>query len=345
MQVAVFFMVLFLLLLRLVLEPPLFSNTYFMKKSLYVLIFLVTLLVAAVYYFWFMTPMSTPDVVTTVATSTPTLISTVNYSCQNNKEISASFYETAAVPTGTANSAPVTTATVSLTLSDGRTFNLTQTVSADGGRYANEGDVFVFWSKGNGALITENSAEKDFIGCVLVATDAASSALPAVYVDTAAQFSVRLPSLASTTSLGFVAMSTYTKEVASGTTAAGVKFTIPATIATGTNLSVDSFISVEKLAVTKCTGSSFGDNFGTSTTQTSIEGREYSVASTSDAGAGNRYEETIFALPGTSPCVAVRYFIHYTVLENYASGSVKAFDKTSLLSIFDQIRQSLVVNL
>ncbi|MBV9159354.1 MAG: MliC family protein [Candidatus Kaiserbacteria bacterium] len=39
---------------------------------------------------------------------------------------------------------------------DGREMTLPQTISADGGRYANADESFVFWNKGNTAFVQEN---------------------------------------------------------------------------------------------------------------------------------------------------------------------------------------------
>lgn len=44
---------------------------------------------------------------------------------------------------------------VNLLLSDGRMLNLTQTISADGARYASEDESFVFWNKGDSAFVEE----------------------------------------------------------------------------------------------------------------------------------------------------------------------------------------------
>jgi hypothetical protein len=122
----------------------------------------------------------------------------------------------------------------------------------------------------------------------------------------------------------------------------GLKFTIPMRVATGTNLSNDTYISIESLPRAKiCTGDiylaanvkplSFSEN-----------GVQYSVATSSDAGAGNLYEETVYAFAGSSPCTAVRYFIHSTQLANYPTGTVQAFDRSALLNAFDTIRRSIV---
>jgi hypothetical protein len=70
-------------------------------------------------------------------------------------------------------------------------------------------------------------------------------------------------------------------------------------------------------------------------------GVSYSVASSSDAAAGNLYEERVLALKGSSPCTAVRYFIHSSNIGNYPAGTVKEFDHDALVSAFDAIRQTL----
>ena len=67
----------------------------------------------------------------------------------------------------------------------------------------------------------------------------------------------------------------------------------------------------------------------------------YSIASSTGAAAGNRYEEVVYALPGSNPCLAVRTYIHYGVLENYATGTVKAFDRAALEKSFVAIRDSV----
>ena len=70
---------------------------------------------------------------------------------------------------------------------------------------------------------------------------------------------------------------------------------------------------------------------------------EYSFASSTDAGAGNRYEEQVWAFPETNPCLAVRYFIHYGVLKNYHQGSISEFNRDALIDQFDKIRTLLFI--
>ncbi len=124
----------------------------------------------------------------------------------------------------------------------------------------------------------------------------------------------------------------------------GVKFTIPGTVATGTNLASDTYISVEQLPHAKnCTGDIYlAANVKSQTINDN--GVQYSLATSSGAAAGNIYEEAVFALPGSQPCTAVRYFVHSSNIGNYPPGAVQPFDGQALLAAFDTIRRSLVLN-
>ena len=125
----------------------------------------------------------------------------------------------------------------------------------------------------------------------------------------------------------------------------GVSFTIPGTMASGTNLAPDTNVSVEWLPrAHECTGDIFLQ--ANVKPQTIFDsGVTYSVASSSDAAAGNRYEEVVYAVASSTPCTAVRYFIHSSVLDNYPPGAVQAFDENALLADFDKIRRSVVVQI
>lgn len=121
----------------------------------------------------------------------------------------------------------------------------------------------------------------------------------------------------------------------------GVKFVIPATMATGTNLSLDSGVSVEVLPHAKsCSGDIFLYENVRAHDMT-VGSNTWSVASTSDAGAGNFYEEQVYALKDSKPCTAVRYYIHSTNINNYPAGAVTAFDHDALIQSFDSIRDTL----
>lgn len=122
---------------------------------------------------------------------------------------------------------------------------------------------------------------------------------------------------------------------------AGVKFMIPATMATGTNLSEDSGLSVEVLPrAKKCTGDIYvKDNVPAVAYEEN--GMKYSLATTTGAAAGNRYEEMVYAITDSNPCIAVRYFIHTTNVENYEPGTVVEYDRPALIAALDAIRNSL----
>lgn len=162
-----------------------------------------------------------------------------------------------------------------------------------------------------------------------------SATLPNTYVNRAQGFSIRYPA-------GYAEDDTYIYQaLGPGRDISGVKFTIPPTLAAGTNLATDSYLSVEHIAqVSACTASLF---FADPVAVSSVREGEivYSVASTTGAGAGNRYEETVYALLGTNPCRAVRYFIHSSVIENYPAGAVRPFNHEALLKQFDAVRRTL----
>lgn len=122
----------------------------------------------------------------------------------------------------------------------------------------------------------------------------------------------------------------------------GVKFAVSPTMATGTNLSNDTGISIEQLPRAKnCTGDIYLTANATAYT-VSEGGIDYSFASSTGAAAGNVYEERVYALATSTPCMAVRYFIHSTNIGNYPAGMVREFDRAAVLSAFDKIRASLV---
>ncbi|MEI9989448.1 MAG: hypothetical protein WDM86_05355 [Rhizomicrobium sp.] len=120
----------------------------------------------------------------------------------------------------------------------------------------------------------------------------------------------------------------------------GVAIQIPQSLTAGTNLGGDTKLSVESLSGRGCTPARFVDPAENAHTL-HADGRVYSVATSEDAGAGNRYETTVFVLDATSPCLAVRYFIHYSAIENYDPGTVRPFDRARLTSAFDRIRATL----
>ncbi len=80
-------------------------------------------------------------------------VATVQYGCAEGKALVAEYFDG---PTRTApDGRPIPGGRVILTLADGKKLTLPQTLSGSGIRYANEGETFVFWSKGDTASVEE----------------------------------------------------------------------------------------------------------------------------------------------------------------------------------------------
>ena len=272
---------------------------------------------------------------TTLPLPTIKPIASATYSCAGGKTLQAYYFKGTPVAVEPGQM-PVPTGSVHLKLSDGRELNLVQTVSADGGRYTNSGEAFIFWSKGNGALVDENKTE---IQCVQIAGEPVSSGLSQIYSSPDANFSIRF-------STGTSIDDKYQYQLAPGKKISGVKFTIPTALAEGTNLSKESYLSIENLPLAQgkdCVANLFLQT-PVKAQEMELNGTTFSVASSTDAAAGNRYEEIVFAEPYSNPCRAMRYFIHYSAFENYPAGAVKEFDRASLLKMFDGMRGTFVLN-
>jgi hypothetical protein len=164
-----------------------------------------------------------------------------------------------------------------------------------------------------------------------------SEGLNEKYVNNTYRFSLDLPTRYSIDE-------NYVHQITPDRNVSGVKFTIPESTKEGTNLSSDTAISVESIPnVPYCTAELFTDYPAHKPDIITENGITYSLITSSEAGAGNRYEESIYTIQDSSPCIAVRYFIHYSAFENYPTGSIKEFDKQSILNSFDGIRKSLVI--
>lgn len=316
----------------------------------FVLGFIVILLVSVstFSYFVFMTQTTPPSVTmisTSTAAATPVVVATAFFLCQNNQSITATFYDNPEQVNQASAGQPLPTGSVVLDFSKGTTITLPQTPSADGVRYASLDDTTVFWNKGNGAQVTLDGNSTDYFGCVLVSPDTNQVSLPSSYVDAGATFSIRLPNLGNASS-SFTVNPTYIKELDPTHIIPGDKFIIPANMASGTNLSNDTYLSIEHMASTsRCNAKDFmypdEEIVVSTTTDTGIN---YSFARTSGAAALNRYEELVYVLSDSIPCTAIRYFLHYSEINSYPPDTVSEFDRNKVLSIFDAIRHSLVLN-
>lgn len=162
--------------------------------------------------------------------------------------------------------------------------------------------------------------------------------LPQIYSNSVMGFSLHLPN-------GYVVDESYKyQELGPGKDILGTSFTIPESFADGTNLGSDSYISVEKIPnLQSCIAGPFLWREQRITLSPDTDITPFLVASSTGAAAGNRYEDVVYALSGTNPCIAVRYFIHYAVIDNYPAGAVREFDRATLIATFDAIRHSLKV--
>lgn len=250
----------------------------------------------------------------------PPLLGQGFFVCDGDKTIDAKFYADR----------------VSVVMSDGRKMTLSQTVSASGARYAAADEAVVFWNKGDTAFVTEGvPSVQTFFNCEIVKSGEEPHT---TYASTTLGVSVRYPR-------SFALNAAYRYEqFGEKKLINGFKFIIPLSVATGTNLSsFDTGVSVETLPRAKnCTADIFipDDVRALSIVE---DGVMYSVATTTGAAAGNRYEEMVYAFSSSTPCIAVRYLIHTTAIENYEPGSVRSFDRSSVLQVFDSIRRSIVL--
>ena len=241
---------------------------------------------------------------------------------------------------------PVPHGRVHLLLSDGREMTLAQTISASGIRYSDgnpsvaRSESCVFWSKGNSALVLEHNVEKSYIGCIAIVPD--PGGLSGTFANSSEGYSIRYPS-------AWEIEPDYTSELRPGVSIHGVKFRVPDSLAAGSNLSADSGISVETIYVPNLARSGFSDSCSAraflsaprTVEEATEDGVEYSIATSIEAAAGNRYEEIVYVVKGTEPCLAVRYFIHYGAIGNYEPGAVEEFNRDSLLERLDTIRCTL----
>jgi membrane-bound inhibitor of C-type lysozyme len=269
--------------------------------------------------------------VATKGSPAPEATSTILYSCSGERTITAIYTADKETSKPTPDEPQTPAGKVKLVLSDGRTYSLIQTVSADGVRYGNADESFVFWIKGNGALVLEDNEQKSFVGCIAVLPEPEGTNLPRVYSNAAAGFSIRLPA-------DYRVNESY-RYTPSGP--AGIQFAVSTSTTAGTNLADDTSLTVELIPnAATCSAALFLPRAKAyAVTDGAIA---YSIATSTGAAAGNRYDELVFAIPETNPCLGIRYFIHYGAIQNYATGTVKEFDKESLLATFDAIRRTLV---
>lgn len=261
-----------------------------------------------------------------------------SYLCASDIMLTATFHNEEAKAPEVEGGPPEPQGSVSLINSEGIKVELKQTVSADGARYADPTDQFVFWSKGDGALVLERGTTSSmYRDCIIVAPK--TERLTQMFYRQNPVISLRYPA-------GWQVRDTNTAEI--GGLAGGVELladiTVPAERTEGTNLSGDSGVRIARITDPgeSCTPDMFLENssaVGTSTINDTL----YLVASSTDSGAGNLYERTAYVQEGVYPCVAGIGLIHSTELQNYPEGTVAQFDRTGLTEDYIAILNTLHV--
>ena len=197
----------------------------------YIFVGLFVLLVLGVggYYLW-----------NKLGTKNATPLSTAAYTCDTGKTIQASLYDKS----------------VKISLSDGREYSLPQVVASVGSRYTNAEQSIEFTTNDDGtASIGEGSSDiQTYSNCVAAGSDAAqTSTYTSQAGSSTPEFTIKYPkSFTLNASYAYDAFGP--KKLING-----VKFTIPDSMATGTNLSSsDTGVSVEWLPnAHSCTGDIF----------------------------------------------------------------------------------------
>lgn len=289
-----------------------------MKPSIWISIFVIIVIALGIYVY-------TAAPKTVVAPPTATSTTALSFYCQDGKTIQAQF----------------ATDSVSLSLSDGRTLDIPQTVSGSGVRYESTttGADILFSGKGDYMTLSEGGATT-YGPCVAAHVSASDAPGYNTYANQAQTFTFAYP----TNFVIGAADASYTPGWSAQATTSGLilaTIEVPKTVQSGTNFGDAKFTvgtSADPSAVALCTTNPAGSR-GTATT-TSIGGIAMEKLTFSDAAAGNRYDTTSYRFVQDNQCYAVEYTIHYGVLENYPKGSVKAFDEKGLTASLDEMAQS-----
>jgi membrane-bound inhibitor of C-type lysozyme len=259
-----------------------------------------------------------------VETPAPVITSTVNYACDLGATITAGYSDKA----------------VSLKLSDGRSFDLPQVMSADGAQYGKESYLFV--TKGDQAFFNEND-KTTYVNCISDSSTAGSVNGTKTYTDQGKTFTFTYPDVFTLAGggIGYTENWKANQDGTLGLILATLKS--PEDYQPNTNFGDAKFTvgtSSDPKAVKNCLVDTSG--MKAVKTKVTINKVPFTKFVTVDAGAGNRYETDSFRTVRNSQCYAVEYTIHYAVLENFdPSSGIKAFDQKKVHDVLDGIVNSL----
>lgn len=298
------------------------------KRVVFYIVIIVLIGVIA-YSFVNSGPKLTAPTITPPVTTTPAVTSTATYACDAGKSITAGFSDNA----------------VYLVLSDGRSFDLPHTVSADGARY--EKDAIAFITKGDQGFLQENpstgsgQATTTYDNCIVDNSGPAVNGQKS-FTDQGKTFSFSYPAQFSVTGGGIG----YTKswKTNSDNTLGLIlaSMSVPQSYQPKTNFGDAKFIvgtSSDPAAVKSCLVDSTGS--GATKSTVTINGVKYTKLVSQDAAAGNRYLTTSYRTVQHSQCYAIEYTVHYGVLENYdPSSGIKGFDQKGVTDMLEGIMKT-----
>ena len=237
----------------------------------------------------------------------------ISYSCSDAKTIVATYGEKS----------------VAIKLSDGRALVLPQQISGSGIRYETDGIAFL--SKGPNAFLTEHG-EQTYMNCVEGSNTLSDDI--STFTDAGKTFSFSYPKT-TTLSGGDIG---YTQSWSNNQTTLGLvlakveipRESQPKTNFSGATLSVGT--SSDVTAVKDCT---------TTGTPVRINGTDFIKSSSSDAGAGNFYETTMYRTLRNNQCYSLEYTIHTTNIGNYSPDQgIVEYDKSSVTKTLESVVQS-----
>ncbi len=303
-----------------------------LSSTLAIVIVVAILVIAGFFYFEFASHVTAP----TTATNSAQVTNVAHYMCDGNKTIDAAF---------TSNS-------VTLTLSDGRTLVLPQTISGSGIRYestSTPGNDIVFSGKGDNAMFMENNA-MPYANCVVNAAPTNTNTTTpsngtSTFTDQGKTFTFNYPSQFSVTGGDGSYSSDWSMVNNSADGILLAKLVIPSSFEPKTNFADAKFTvgtSPSPDAVAQCLAT---PQSGTPVKKSTvvIHGTTYTKFVTTDAGAGNQYETTSYRTIRNGQCYAVEYTIHSTNLGNYdPSQGISAYDHVKVEDVLESIVQSFM---
>ena len=269
-----------------------------------------------------------------------------NYLCEGNKTIRVVLFITSKHPFS------INIGKVKVILDNGKKITLHKiSKNNELNQYANRNKTFILKEENKYSIeiLEKNNKSR----CIILSDD--NGNLPNTYLDPDIGFTVRYPK-------NFKIDTSYKYQLSPDKEIKGVKFVISEDLSNSTNLSnYDTGISVETIYDTdNCSADLFFDTKVESKLRDFVINIKnhfnddevnycptrlftFSVASRIKKVDNHYYYEKVYALPGTNPCIGIRYFIHSVNISNYPKGEILEFDKNYLLKQFNKIRDSLVL--